>query len=306
VSDVDLNLLGALDVLLEEGSVTGAARRLGLSVSAMSRTLTRLRVATGDPLLVRAGRALVPTPHAVVLRDQVRRVTREARAVLQPQGERVEPGSLVRVFTIRASEGFMEFLSVPVVKAVLAVAPGVRLRFVPKPERDVRALREGAIDLEIGFAGVSAPEMRTQFLFRDRMVGVVRIGHPLLSGVTAEDYAGYGHVVTLRVGDEGVDRALGEIGLKRNHTVVVPGYPDAMRIARCSDLVAVVPESCFGNRLVDGGVAGLDRFELPVFGPAFAIAAMWHPRVDADPAQRWLRGVVMDVCRRAYPQRRVE
>lgn len=88
----DFNLLITLDALLEEGSVAGAARRLGLSASAMSRALARLRETTGDPLLVRAGRGLIPTPRAQILRDKVARLVQETRAVLRPHQE-VDPGA---------------------------------------------------------------------------------------------------------------------------------------------------------------------------------------------------------------------
>lgn len=308
-ADVDLNLLAALDVLLAEGSVTGAARRLGLSSSAMSRTLARLRSATGDPLLVRAGRGLVPTPRAAELRDRVHELTREARAVLRPQNTHVDVATLELTFTIRASEAFLEFLSGPVVTAVTRAAPRIRLRFAPKPDKDARPLREGLIDLEIGLLGTSAPEIRTQFLFHDKYVGVARAGHPLLAGagVTPERYAACSHVVASRDGDvvEPIDGALRELGLRRTVMVVVPGYPDAMRIARRSDLVAVVPRSCLGNALASGHPAaeGLASFELPLPMPEFRISAMWHPRMDADPAHRWLRNTVMSVCRTAYPPR---
>src|SRR5216684_1944528 len=100
MDDVDLNLLVALDALLAEGSVTGAARRLGLSASAMSRTLARLRSATGDPLLVRAGRGLVPTPRAAELRDRVHELTRDVRAVLTPDVSHLDVASLDRTFSI--------------------------------------------------------------------------------------------------------------------------------------------------------------------------------------------------------------
>src|SRR5579862_6683148 len=108
MDDVDLNLLAALDALLAEGSVTGAARRLGLSSSAMSRTLARLRSATGDPLLVRAGRGLVPTPRAAELRDLVHQLARDVRTVLSPHVSPLDVASLERTFTLRAGEGFME------------------------------------------------------------------------------------------------------------------------------------------------------------------------------------------------------
>jgi DNA-binding transcriptional LysR family regulator len=308
-ADVDLNLLTALDVLLAEGSVTGAARRLGLSSSAMSRTLTRLRAATGDPLLVRAGRGLVPTPRATELRDRVHELTRDVRTVLQPQNILVDLAVLDRTFTLRASEGFLEVLAGPVVAAVTRAAPRVRLRFAPRPDKDATPLREGLIDLEIGVLGTSAPEIRTQFLFQDRRVGVARVGHPLLAGpgVTPERYAACHHVVASRDGTvmEPVDGALETLGLRRTVMVVVPGYPDAMRIARQSDLVALVPRSCLGNTMMSdpAATAGLESFDLPLAMPEFTISAMWHPRMDADPAHRWLRDTVMAVCRAAYPRR---
>src|SRR5579871_3032333 len=105
-SGIDLNLLIALEALLAEGSVTGAARRLGLSPSAVSRSLDRLRLAIEDPLLVRAGRGLAPTPRATALRDRVRALTHEVRAILGPAPGPIDIGALDRNFTIRANEGF--------------------------------------------------------------------------------------------------------------------------------------------------------------------------------------------------------
>jgi DNA-binding transcriptional LysR family regulator len=119
----DLNLLVVLDILLSEGSVTGAARRLGLSPSAMSRSLARLRSATGDPLLVQAGRSLVATPYAEGLRDRVRAVALEAQAVLSPTSASFDPAGLDRTFTIRANEGFVALLAASLVTAVTAAAP---------------------------------------------------------------------------------------------------------------------------------------------------------------------------------------
>ena len=308
MDDVDLNLLVALDALLAEGSVTGAARRLGLSSSAMSRTLARLRSATGDPLLVRAGRGLVPTPYAAELRERVPALSRDVLTVLRPRVSRLDIASLERTFAIRANEGFVAALSASLVAAITGVAPRVRLRFAPRPEKDARELREGQIDLEIGVLGAFAPEVRTQALFRDRFVGVARIGHPLFSGtdITPERYAACDHVVASRKGEftGPVDDALEELGLRRTVSVVVPGFPDAMQIARYSDLVALVPRSCLANGLANdsAATAGLRNFELPVRTPEIVISAMWHPRMDADPAHRWLRDTVVTVCRTAFQQ----
>jgi DNA-binding transcriptional LysR family regulator len=299
---LDLNLLAALDALLAEGSVVGAARRLGLSSSAMSRTLTRLRSATGDPLLVRAGRGLVPTPRAAEIRDQVHALTRDVRTVLSPQPADIDIATIERTFTIRANEGFVELFSVPLVATLTAAAPRIRLRFAPKPEKDADALRQGQVDLEIGVLGAFAPEVRAQLIFRDRFVGAARTGHPLLKGaLTPKRYAACRHVVASRRGAFAgpVDDALGDLGLNRNTVVVVPGFSDALRIARQTDLIALVPHTCFSS--ADPSLQGLSTFKLPVRTPGIAISAMWHPRMDADPGHRWLRETVMATCRAAAP-----
>ncbi len=308
MDDLDLNLLRALDALLTEGSVTGAARRLGLSTSAMSRSLTRLRAATGDPLLVRAGRSLVATPRAIEIREDVHELTRHARAILSPQVARLDLAALDRTFTIRASEGFVALLSVPLVAAVAAAAPLVRLRFAPKPIKDAGPLREGQVDLEIGVLGAFAPEVRATSLFRDTFAGAVRTGHPLLSGpMTPERFAACSHVVASRkeTVTGPVDQALDQLGLRRRIAAVVPGHLDALRIARRSDFVALVPRSCLGSAMisVEPLIEGLVGFDLPVRTPEISVSAMWHPRLDADPAQRWLRETVIAVCREAVPRR---
>ena len=304
---VDLNLLSALDVLLAEGSVIAAARRLGLSSSAMSRTLLRLRRVTGDPLLVRAGRGLVPTPHAIALRARVHSLTLEAKSILRPAPAHLDLAALSLTFTVRAGEWFMEMLSSAIVRDITKAAPRVRLRFAPKRDSDPDLLRDGFVDLEIGKRGTSAPEIRTHFLFRDKYVGVARRGHPLLrSGkVTPKRYAACGHIVASQIAEFSgpVDGALEELQLRRAVQVVVPGFPDAMRIAASSDLIALVPRASLGNTLVKDRAAtmGLQQFEIPVRMPELLISALWHPRVDADPAQRWLRQVVISVCKKAYP-----
>src|SRR3712207_1387311 len=148
----DFNLLFTLDVLLAEGNVARAARRLRLSPSAMSRALARLRATTGDPLLVRAGRGLVPSPRAVELRDRVGQLVQDAEAVLPPAAE-IDVGELDRTFTLRTGEGFVESFGPGLIARVSAEAPRVRLCFVQKLNRDSGPLREGAVDLETGVVG---------------------------------------------------------------------------------------------------------------------------------------------------------
>ncbi|HEY2659518.1 MAG TPA: LysR family transcriptional regulator [Caulobacteraceae bacterium] len=302
MKSIDLNLLVALDVLLSERSVTRAARRLGLSASAVSRTLARLRSVTGDPLLVQAGRSLAATPYAEALGDRVHALAREAQAVLSPTSAPLDLAALDRSFTIRANEGFLARFSARLVASVTAAAPNVRLRFAPKPDKDAAPLRNGPIDLEIGVMGLSAPEVRAQLIFRDAFVGAARVGHPFLDGpISPERYADCRHVVASRRGafSGPVDDALAKLGLRRDVVVIVPGFPDAIRIACQSDLVALVPRSCFDA--ADPLREGVESFELPVQTPEIAISAMWHPRMDADPGHRWLRDTVMAVCRVSAP-----
>ena len=201
MSHPDLNLLVTLDVLLTEGSVARAARRLRLSPSAMSRALARLRETTGDPLLVRAGRGLVPTPRALELRERVGRIVQDAEAVLRP-AEKLDLARLVRTFTVRTSEGFVETFGPSLIARVSEEAPGVRLCFLLKPDRDSAPLREGSVDLETGVVGkTTGPEVRARGLFRDRFIGAVRPGHPLCEGeVTPARYAAGKHILVSRRG----------------------------------------------------------------------------------------------------------
>lgn len=296
MSRPDLNLLFTLDVLLTEGSVVRAARRLRLSPSAMSRALARLRATTGDPLLVRAGRALAPTPRALELRDPVSHLVRHAEAVLAPQAK-PDLRALVRTFTLRTSDGFVENVGPAILARVRAEAPGVCLRFVQKPDKDGAALWNGSVDLETGVVDTTtSPELRAQALFRDRLVGTVRIGHPLAKAkVTAARYAAGQHVTVSRPSLERgpIDEALSGLGLKRESAIVVGGFSSALALARASDLIATVPERHTGSLR-----AGMHSFSLPVSTPTFTVSMLWHPRLDADPVHRWLRSCVRGACAR--------
>jgi DNA-binding transcriptional LysR family regulator len=290
----DLNLLVTLDVLLAEGSVARAARRLRLSPSAMSRALARLRETTGDPLLVRAGRGLVPTPRARELRDRVSQLVQETEAVLRP-AKAPNLKRLVRTFTLRTSDGFVENFGPGLIARVGVEAPGVRLRFVQKTDKDSAPLRDGTVELETGVVdSAMSPEVRAQALFRDRLIGVVCLGHPLSRGkITPARYAAGRHIAVSREGlDRGpIDEALRPLGLEREIVTIVGGFSTAVALARASDLIASVPERHTGNLR-----AGMHSFALPVATPPFTVSLLWHPRSHADPPHRWLRGVVHDIC----------
>ncbi len=290
----DLNLLVTLDVLLAEGSVARAARRLRLSPSAMSRALARLRETTGDPLLVRAGRGLVATPRALEFRERVSQLVQDGEAVLRPVGK-LDLQHHVRTFTLRTSEGFVENFGPGLIARVGREAPGVQLRFVQKPNKDSTPLRDGTVDLETGVVEpTTSPELWVLALFRDRYIGVVRKGHPLSQGrITPARYASGRHIgVAREPGRDPIDAALAALDLQRKIVVsLVAGFSTALALARVSDLIASVPERHTGNLR-----AGLHSFTLPVAPPEFTVSMLWHPRLDADPGHRWLRGLVRDVC----------
>ena len=287
----DLNLLVTLDVLLAEGNVARAAQRLRLSPSAMSRALARLRETTGDPLLVRAGRGLVPTPRALELREKVAQLVQDAEAVLRPT-EAPDLKQLVRTFTIRTSEGFVENFGPGLMARVRKQAPGVRLCFVQKPDKGSAPLREGAVDLETGVVGEAmGPELRAQALFRDRFIGVVRAGHPLSKRkITPARYAAGQHIGVSRRGlaQGPIDEALGALGLEREIVTVVGGFSTALALARASDLIASVPERHTGVLR-----EGMHSFALPFPLPEISVSLLWHPRLQADPAHRWLRETLL-------------
>lgn len=295
----DLNLLVTLDVLLSEGSVAGAARRLQLSPSAMSRALSRLREVTGDPLLVRAGRSLVPTPRALELRSQVGALVDGAHAVLRP-ADTLELAKLERRFTLRTSEGFVETFGPALLKRLRAEAPNVILQFVAKPDKESAPLREGEVDIETGVIDLTtAPEMRAVPLFEDRWVGVVREGHPLTKGkVTLDRYVTAEHVHVLRRGlhSTDIDAAVRMAGLDRPIAMIVHAFSAALFLARETELVATVPE-----RHTAGLRKGMHAFVMPLEVPTFTLSMLWHPRMDGDLAHRWLRGHLRTVCAEKRP-----
>jgi DNA-binding transcriptional LysR family regulator len=294
MSTPDFNLLVTLDAVLAEGSVARAARRLRLSPSAMSRALARLRETTGDPLLVRAGRGLVPTPRALELRERVSQLVQDAEAVLRP-AEKIDLTHLVRTFTLRTREGFVENFGAELIARVGKEAPGVRLRFMLKADKESTSLRDGTVDLETGVVGTTtSPEVRTHALFRDRFIGVVRSGHALSRGrITPSRYAKGRHISVARQGPGHgpIDEALQP--LEREIVTIVGSFSAALALARASDLIASVPERHTGNLR-----AGMHSFPLPVATPPTMVSLLWHPRLDADPAHRWLRELVLEICAR--------
>jgi DNA-binding transcriptional LysR family regulator len=218
----------------------------------------------------------------------------DAEAVLRPS-KTPDLMQIVRTFTLRSSEGFAENFGPDLIARIAVQAPGVRLRFVQKLDKDSALLRRGTIDLETGVVGITmGPEIRAQALFRDRFVGVVRLGHSLCQGeITADRYAIGRHIGISRQGLEmgPIDEAMSELGLAREITTIVGGFSTAVALARASDLIASVPERHTGSLR-----AGMHTFPLPMQTPEFTVSLLWHPRFHADPVHRWFRGIVLETC----------
>jgi DNA-binding transcriptional LysR family regulator len=291
--DRDLNLLTTLDALLREGSVTAAARRMHLSAPAMSRALTRVREALGDPVLVRAGRKLEPTPRALAMRAEVSALVERAHALLRPEGA-LELATLARTFTVRASDALVALAAARLAERVRQEAPQVLLRFAPEGDEDVESLRQGLVDLDLGHIELAGPEIRVTKLCDERFVGLVAAAHPLARRkVSLQQLVGHPHLSVSRRGRARgpLDEALAEHGLRRDVVAVVPTFGAAVLAVASSQVVAMVPEHL--ARAV--APLGLVAFELPLATPAFAVSQAWHPRFDNDAAHRWLRACVREL-----------
>lgn len=298
-ADLDLNLLKVFDALVQAGSVTGAAERLHLSVPAASRALGRLRQAMGDPVFVRAGRGLAPTPFALRAAPQVRSLLEGAQALLVDERD-LDLARLQRTFTIRINDSVAATLAQGLVTQVTAAAPLVTVRFVTEGAEDVEGLRDGTVDLDVGVQHRDAPDLRGEELYAEAFVALVAQGSALGRGgpPTAAQLCAHPHVSTSRRGRARgpLDDALAARGLARHVSAVVSSYPVAVLMAAESDLVALVPRRLarhFAQRIA------VRWFAVPLELPTALVGQRWHARLDHDPAQRWLRGEVVVAAGRA-------
>ena len=296
---IDANLLISLDALLREGSVTKAARRVGLTQSAMSHALGRLREQLGDPLLVRAGRQMVLTPRAEALAPRVARVVREMTQIFASE-ETFDPSALERSFDIRTTD-LVQFVLMPELDTILNMeAPRVDLTVSPLIEQEIEPLRTGSSDLAMGVFRDLPPDIRQQALFTDRFVCLVRQGHPAAtSGLTLSlsQYASLSHVLVAPRGKPGsmVDRRLAEHGIKRRVARLVPHFLIAPFIVARSDAIVTLSER-LAQRLVP--LLGLEILEPPLALEPYTVSMTWHERYDNDAAHRWLRDALLRAASR--------
>ena len=294
MQSVELGLLPHLEALLDTSSVSRAGERQGLSVPAMSRVLARLREQTGDALLVRAGNRMVLTPRAVVLRQSLPGALDALRRLL------VKPGSerpkARRAFRVRAADAVPSLFGQQLLERLARSVDGATVAFIAEGDESVEALRSGEVDLDVGVQEMNVgPELIVRPLFRERLVGVARRGHPALKEATRLDvFCRTPHVAVSRRGIARgpIDDALHALGRRREVPITVASYLDAALLAAGGGLFALLP------RVMAMGLAqtlALEVFEPPVSLPALQVAMAWHPRMKDDPLHVALRTALVEL-----------
>jgi DNA-binding transcriptional LysR family regulator len=286
---LDLNLLTALDALLEEGSVMGAAERLRLSSPALSRALGRIRRLTGDEILVRTGHTMTPTPYALSIREQVSTLVRQAQTVLAPN-RALQLDALERTFTLRAHDAVTMTLAPVLLTAMAEAAPQVRLRFLTETASDTDDLRHGRVDLEIGADLPGAPEYSSEIIGHDRLVVVMRRDHPCAGRLDLAAYAAQPHILISRRGRlvDPIDDLLAGHGLRRRVLAAIGTSAGALHVISGSLSLLTAPEAMC-RPLIEAFDLITEDFPVPVEPP---IVCSWHQRYDTDPPHVWLRAQV--------------
>ncbi len=290
LSSLDLNLLVVLHALLETQSVKVAAGRLSLSPSATSHALGRLREAVGDPILVRAGRALVPTPRGERLRPQLARLLEDVESLLVDAAE-IDPQSLRRAFRISTTDYGERVVLAPLSHDLHRSAPGVDLFGVRSTRLDAD-IRDGTCDLGVGVISGPPADVELEDLFEERFVCLLRKGHPASKRrLTLRRYAALDHILVAPGGTpRGVaDRVLEEHGLHRRVARTVASFVVAPRLVCDTDYVLTLAERLARPLASELGLVVMDAPE-PLGG--FTMKMAWHRRTQADPAHRWLRSQV--------------
>jgi DNA-binding transcriptional LysR family regulator len=290
--ELDLNLLRAFDALVQNSSVTEASAQLHLSIPATSRALGRLRRALNDPVLVRSGRAMAPTPFALQASAQVRSILDSAAALVSADRE-LQLATLTRDFTIRINDGVAATLAAVAIAGVTSAAPGVTLRFVAEGSESVEALRDGTVDVDVGVGAPTAPDIHGTVLYTERLVGIASIDTPVgrRRRPTLAQICEQPHVSTSRRGRAHgpIDDVLAVAGMRRTVGAVVPTFATALFLAASSSYIGLVPQRLAEQRSAQ---LGLSWFRIPAPLPEIDITMQWHNRLDGDPAQTWLRTMI--------------
>lgn len=299
-ADIELQHLRCLIVLVEMGSATQAAQRLGMSQPAVSHMLQRLRRTFGDPLLVRVGLRMVPTPRAHELVGQARELLANASQLLAPTPP-FDPGtyegrwslSMPEYVDCRMTAGLVELLQARAPSSSLIVYP-------PNPAEADRMLEVGELDLRLGWVDRSNPTMRSRPLYAESFSCLYRRGHPSVrGGLSLERYIAADHVRVQvsrpSTASRAIDAAVQRMGLDLRVALTVPSLLSLGQAVAASNLVATVPS---GMARTLAGLHELELAALPLKIPQLTVAMYWHERVQTDRRHRWLRALVAEVAGR--------
>lgn len=289
IRNLDLNLLKALDALLDERSVTRAAQRLSLTQPAVSAMLTRLRDCFDDPLFTRTQRGIVPTLRAQELAAPVKQLLHDARSLLQPH--RFDPATASLTLTLAATDYALRAVIVPLIRQLRQQAPGIRVAIVPPdPQRMHEQLESAEVDMLLMTPHLTMPLLHSRHLFRERYVCVMRADHPDAGKpLSLARFCALDHVLVSYQGNpfSGVtDEALAQRGYQRKVTLSVSSFLVLADMLYDSDMIAVVPERMAMTE------TQLAIVEPPVAIPGFTKTLFWHERTHRSAAHRWVREVL--------------
>lgn len=295
IRSIDLNLLVVLEALLLDRNVTRAAKRVGLSQSATSSALGRLRDLFQDPLLVRTSEGMVPTQTALALMPDVLESLKQVRSIFEEK-PRFNPATSTRTFAIVATDFMQMLLASKLAKTIEAKAPGIEISFkIPTGSIPTLAMQKGEIDLAFAPYADSPQGIYRQTLFSDRLVSITREDHPTIGKkISLSEYLKLNHVVVSFSGDRKtlVDEELAKKGLRRKITAVVPYLYLALQLVAETDMIATMP-----SRLVElhKENLGLKVLPPPIQSGEFVMYQLWHERTHSDDANSWLRSIVKNL-----------
>lgn len=296
----DLNLLVVLSAIFEEGSITRASEKLNLTQPAVSHALARLRDVFRDPLFVRRGAAMVPTPMARDIAERVRGALASLSALTEPA--EFDPVSQPRVFRLALRDVFESVVLPPLMAELEACGSPIEIHSVRSHRDDIEGeLRRGAIDLAVDVPFLTEPEIVSRRVVQDPLMVVARDGHPALAGgLDLDTYMAQGHIlVSIRRAGPGLaDAELNRLGLRRRIRLRCQHYFAACEVVRCTDLLLTMPGH---YARVMAAVVPNRLAPFPVALPDLDAVMYWHASMTEDPASRWLRGRVGEILASMAP-----
>ncbi|WP_347554396.1 LysR family transcriptional regulator [Robbsia sp. KACC 23696] len=292
---VDLNLLVVFETMAEHGSVTRTAEAIGLSQPATSAALARLRKLLGDPLFVKVGSEMRPTPRAKALIEPVRRILTAVKEEILPRGD-FDPATTARSFTVLTPD-IGEINLIPKLYARLVKdAPGVCLKSMSMPRNaTTEALESGMADLALGYyPDLQKANFFQQRLFRNKYVIVLRDEHPTIgSSLTMAEFLAADHVIVRPDGRAHLfEQFLLAEGIQRKVKLEVSHFMALLPSISSTDLIATVPRDLADVMRQYGKIRSLPT---PMDSPIIDLHQFWHRRFHHDPAHIWLRKIVSDL-----------